>query len=711
MASLEYSFAKEWARLLNSEFIRAARLAKVGRIDDIDFIIDDDKKRMSALLKKQYRRTATIFGNKAFNIIASQKFITVPEIKTPKEDFWKEMNNWANVQAAQKVSKISKTSKNTIANIISKGQRDQLSTVDISKNIRKTGLITSRHRARTIALTETHTASVKSMDSAVKSTRIEMEREWVSARDTRTRRPGKANIWNHYNKFPIGADGERVKQDQDFIGTGQAMAYPGDPKGAAGNVIRCLTNYGTPIYTSSGWKQVRYIVPGDLVLTHKNRFKKVLRINRSPYDGEVVKVSVEGQGRYIVVTPEHPFLILDERLKTSEWREAKDIVEGDIIGFMVSHCNQVGVVVRSVSKRQLKETIRTYNFAVEDDESYIAKGFVNHNCRCVLIYHTVKKMEELKPYVPEPSATLDNISIGSPAKSAREISNHYKKSKGATFIEEKTDQGLKKDIQEKLGKQMFDIQDKDMDNLMRFMSERFSPTLALEDYEVAARNIIQQWAGTSGDTTPKSIMMQLAAKKEFGLEGTTIWWEKEALKEATELFEIHEKAMRRFLRTMYDNTQDHLAKQGLKTVRVARGHKGNIGINPSTIKNPVTEIDIELQPMSSFSSSFETAQEFATDIFQENNLFFAEIPANRVLSTPVTGFGCKAEQEFVILGSQKGKEKVLGSVLKKYDSSIADEVNLNWEKLFGATSTTLSEEEIGYLLTEKITDAIHRVTK
>jgi len=37
--------------------------------------------------------------------------------------------------------------------------------------------------------------------------------------------------------------------------------------------------------------------------------------------------------------------------------------------------------IRKIQKRK-----KTYNFSVEDDESYIAEDFVVHNCRSVLLF-------------------------------------------------------------------------------------------------------------------------------------------------------------------------------------------------------------------------------------------------------------------------------------------------------------------------------------
>jgi hypothetical protein len=267
-------------------------------------------------------------------------------------------------------------------------------------------------------------------------------------------------------------------------------------------------------------------------------------------------------------------------------------------------------------------------------------------------------------------------------KSADDIAQHYKASSKATFIEGKSADELKKGIQERLSKKMLDIQSKEMDNLVRYYSgtgmDTPNPT---PYYPNAVRNLIQQWAGTSGDTNAKSIMMQLAAKAEFKLEGSTIWWKKEALKEAEELFKTHGKAAGQFLRLMYEDTQEHLKKLGLKTVRVVRGHTGIIGDTLSTIKNPLYKTEIQLQPMSSFSSDLAIATDFAdidpsTRAYSRASLFFAEIPAERILSTPVTGFGCMEEVEYVVLGSLKKAESVLASTLRVGESWDTSFLNL-----------------------------------
>ena len=226
----------------------------------------------------------------------------------------------------------------------------------------------------------------------------------------------------------------------------------------------------------------------------------------------------------------------------------------------------------------------------------------------------------------------------------------------------------------------------------------------MEESEEAASFLIRGWAGTSGDNNVQSIAMQLAAQKEFALKGTSLWWDKTALNQAKNFLKIdkgkYEVAMRRFLREMYNDTQKHLAKQGLKTIRVARGYKGDIGIAPSTINNPMSITKIKLQPMSSFSADMGTAEKFTLKGYGDRSLIFCEAPVDRILSCPVTGFGCKDEFEYVILGSQNIKgEKAVASLIGK-------DRDISWGQLFFGILDDPNEGR-----TQTISRKIFKVTK
>ena len=62
----------------------------------------------------------------------------------------------------------------------------------------------------------------------------------------------------------------------------------------------------------------------------------------------------------------------------------------------LNHSNSysfVSLVIKKIEKYKLKKAKRLFNFSVEGDESYLAKGIVSHNCRCVAVA-VIEKGEE-----------------------------------------------------------------------------------------------------------------------------------------------------------------------------------------------------------------------------------------------------------------------------------------------------------------------------
>lgn len=238
---LEKPFSYKTFVLLNKQFREASSFVNQGMTDgmSISHAVDKTEFNLQILFKEHYKRVGTTFSNKAFKILESSKFVKPSEIKTPLDEFWAEFDRWSKTEAATKIRRIQNTTKKTIASIITTGMKEGESHKDIAKRIQKSAPVINRFRATNISRTETHTAGVRSVDSAVKSTRIEMEKEWVSARDERTRTRDQGSQFEHFKAFPAGPDGERVKQNEKFQGTGEPMDYPGDSKGSAGNVVNC----------------------------------------------------------------------------------------------------------------------------------------------------------------------------------------------------------------------------------------------------------------------------------------------------------------------------------------------------------------------------------------------------------------------------------------------------------------------------------------
>lgn len=92
----------------------------------------------------------------------------------------------------------------------------------------------------------------------------------------------------------------------------------------------------TKIKTSGGNKKALDIKVGDMVLTHKNRYRKVLKTMQRTYVGDMMHIGLAKHAYYktqkypfVSVTPEHPILVDFDGEK--EWREAKEVKVGDKI--------------------------------------------------------------------------------------------------------------------------------------------------------------------------------------------------------------------------------------------------------------------------------------------------------------------------------------------------------------------------------------------
>lgn len=126
-----------------------------------------------------------------------------------------------------------------IIRAIARGYVDGLSIEEIAEMIIEKALQMSESRAKTIARTEIHGAANYGAWQAAKRAGVSTKKEWLSAQDLRTRSIDAGDEWDHLNY-----DGTTVGMDETFPfqsskGQQDALMYPGDPSGAAGNVINC----------------------------------------------------------------------------------------------------------------------------------------------------------------------------------------------------------------------------------------------------------------------------------------------------------------------------------------------------------------------------------------------------------------------------------------------------------------------------------------
>lgn len=128
------------------------------------------------------------------------------------------------------------------------------------------------------------------------------------------------------------------------------------------NIIKCFISPRVLIYTAEGYKPIKDIREGDLVLTHNGRFRKVTYIRPRetlPQGSEVVRLTVRSEGGgnrrplNVTVTPEHPFFV------NGEWKRAADIHVGDRILALGDRCEVCGQVFYVRYDRYERRVART----------------------------------------------------------------------------------------------------------------------------------------------------------------------------------------------------------------------------------------------------------------------------------------------------------------------------------------------------------------
>ena len=141
---------------------------------------------------------------------------------------------------AQLAGDITDTTKEQIRKFLIQGQKEGLTMPEIIALLKTAGI--TNYRAELIARTETaRAANLGSMIGAL-STGLVTNKEWIAAKDARTRRiPRDAN--DHYHM-----DGVQVAMDQKFVVPAKEyidnMLHPGDPLAHAGNVCNCRCTLG-----------------------------------------------------------------------------------------------------------------------------------------------------------------------------------------------------------------------------------------------------------------------------------------------------------------------------------------------------------------------------------------------------------------------------------------------------------------------------------
>lgn len=190
---------------------------------------------LEELAREEWYKAARMAGDRILGVakcMHGKHFIRKNE---PEDRFEELIDNFIRGTAIARIAGVASTTLDDVRRRIARGEAEGLTVDEIARNLRQSapGLATSR--AMMIARTESHSAYNMGTQFASMSSELDLRKEWISSADERTR----DNEFDH-----VAADGETVDLEEAFINTGEALMFPGDPTGSAGNVVYCRCGRG-----------------------------------------------------------------------------------------------------------------------------------------------------------------------------------------------------------------------------------------------------------------------------------------------------------------------------------------------------------------------------------------------------------------------------------------------------------------------------------
>jgi hypothetical protein len=157
------------------------------------------------------------------------------------EDLIAEIISYLRLHDLQMVSEISDTMKAWIMDKLIEGQKNGLSITQVAENITKDSF--PANRAIIIARTETVKAANFGAMQAAKKSGFRLEKEWIAAKDIRTRRIPR-DEFSHTAMNGKTAQMEEAFQVPNRNGSHDSLMQPCDPSGNPADVIQCRCTVG-----------------------------------------------------------------------------------------------------------------------------------------------------------------------------------------------------------------------------------------------------------------------------------------------------------------------------------------------------------------------------------------------------------------------------------------------------------------------------------
>jgi len=226
---------KQVARLFESERKQVLNAFKEGGEAAALKVIEANKKEWKKLFTAVNMAVIEDFGNSMFSQLKYQA--EQVEVKLGIRDlfniFATAVQGWITKNVANKVVKVTDTTKKLIKNSISSGEELGESIPEMAARIDKLYLDQIiPNRSVVIARTEIISSSNAGNRLAAEQTGLDLTKEWISTKDDRVRDGHEE------------ANGQQKDFNEPYEVMGESLMFPADPEGSPENVIMCRCSEG-----------------------------------------------------------------------------------------------------------------------------------------------------------------------------------------------------------------------------------------------------------------------------------------------------------------------------------------------------------------------------------------------------------------------------------------------------------------------------------
>lgn len=236
IARMQDKIARAGLRVVRRELLRASRYAAERyELSGQILMPEDMRRRLWTAFSKIHERAISQ------SVQRTQRLLKSDAAWIEKKFDWPELAKrfvfeFAAAHMTKKITLVEMSLLNSITTVIKQGVMEGEGQDKIGARIRRVSPKLTKTQAARIARTEVHGASgFAGMKTAeIIGDDIILEREWMSVEDERTRTYSKGDKFDHRE-----VDGQRRGFGEAFNVSGEALMYPGDPNGSAGNIINC----------------------------------------------------------------------------------------------------------------------------------------------------------------------------------------------------------------------------------------------------------------------------------------------------------------------------------------------------------------------------------------------------------------------------------------------------------------------------------------